>query len=153
MITCSSVPKEMAVSLAGDFPLPVLKIDYPMAREAVRAGLRVGVAATFPPTLVPTCKLLTEAAAEAGREIEIVQQVAPEAYTALLANDTATHDRLLLEAVRRLGEQGVSAIVLAQVSMARILPQLEGRARVPVLSSLHTSLAAVREALNETSRD
>ena len=153
MITCSSVPKEMAESLAGDFPLPVLKIDYPMAREAVRAGRRVGVAATFPPTLVPTCKLLTEAAAEAGGEIEIVQQVAPEAYTALLANDTATHDRLLLEAVGQLEKQGVSAIVLAQVSMARILPQLEGRARVPVLSSLHTSLAAVREALNETPRD
>ena len=153
MITCSSVPKEMAESLAGDFPLPVLKIDYPMAREAVRAGRRVGVAATFPPTLVPTCKLLNEAAAEAGVEIEIVQQVAPEAYTALLANDAATHDRLLLEAVGQLEQRGVSAIVLPQVSMARILPLVEGRTKVPVLSSLHTSLAAVREALNETSRD
>ncbi|MET0646836.1 MAG: hypothetical protein ABW208_09465, partial [Pyrinomonadaceae bacterium] len=38
MITCSSVPREMSDSLARDFSLPVLKIDYPMARRAVRAG-------------------------------------------------------------------------------------------------------------------
>ena len=124
-----------------------------MAREAVRAGRRIGVAATFPPTLAPTCKLLTEAAAEADSEIEIVQQVAPEAYTALLSNDTATHDRLLLEALGQLERRGVNAIILAQVSMARILPQVDGRVKVPVLSSLHTSLAAIREALNETSRN
>jgi aspartate/glutamate racemase len=147
MITCSSVPKEMAESLAGDFPVPILKIDYPMAREAVRAGRRVGVAATFQPTLVPTRKLLTEAAAEAGAEIEIVEEVTPEAYTALLANDTATHDRLLLDLVERLEKQGVAAVVLAQVSMARVLPLVGGRVRVPVLTSLHTSLDAIREAL------
>jgi hypothetical protein len=152
LITCSSVSREMADSLARDFSIPVLKIDYPMARRAVRAGRRIGVAATFPPTLAPTSKLLSEAAAEAGVEIEIVQEVAPEAYTALLANDAATHDRLLLEAIGRLGERDVSAIVLAQVSMARVLPQLEGRARVPVLTSLHTSLEAIREALAATAR-
>ena len=147
MITCSSVPKEMAEGLAGGSRMPVLKIDYPMAREAVRAGRRIGVAATFPPTLAPTTRLLTQAAAEAGGEIEIIQKVAPEAYAALLANDTATHDRLLLEVVGQLEQEGVDAIVLAQVSMARILPQAEGRSKVPVLSSLHTSLSAVREAL------
>lgn len=147
MITCSSVSREMAEELAGEFALPVLKIDYPLARQAVGAGARIGVAATFPPTLGPTTKLLKEAAAEAGREIEIIQEVSPDAYTALLANDTAKHDELLVGVVERLESQRVSAIVLAQVSMARILPRLEGRVKVPVLSSLHTSLEAVRESL------
>ncbi len=50
MITCSSVSREMAERLASDFALPVLKIDYPMMRQAVRAGARIGVAATFTPT-------------------------------------------------------------------------------------------------------
>jgi hypothetical protein len=147
MITCSSVPKEMADGLARDLSLPILKIDYPMARRAVSVGRRVGVAATFPPTLGPTSRLLTEAAAEAGVEIEIVQQVSPEAYTALLANDTTTHDELLLAAVDQLQSLDVAVIVLAQVSMARILPRLDGRVSVPVLSSLRTSLDAMREAL------
>jgi Asp/Glu/hydantoin racemase len=147
MITCSSVSKEMAERLAQNFSLPVLKIDYPMARQAVRAGAKIGVAATFPPTLAPTTKLINEAAAEAAREIEIVQEVSPDAYTALLANDLAKHDELLLGVIERLERQDVSAIVLAQVSMARVLPRLDGRVQVPVLSSLHTSLEAVRESL------
>lgn len=152
MITCSSVPREMSDSLARDFQMPVLKIDYPMARAAVRAGRRVGVAATFPPTLAPTSKLLNEAAAEAGVEIEIVQEVEPKAYDALLSNDTATHDRLLLELIERLQDRDVACVVLAQVSMARVLPLVGGRARVPVLTSLHTSLEAIRAAMAETSR-
>ena len=153
MITCSSVPREMSDSLARDFDFPVLKIDYPMARRAVRAGRRIGVAATFPPTLAPTSKLLREAAAEAGTEIEIVDEVEPEAYKALLAGDAAAHDELLAAAVARLQGRDVSAVVLAQVSMARTLPLIERTARVPVLTSLHTSLEAIREALSQTSRD
>lgn len=153
MVTCSSVSKETADSLARDFSFPVLKIDYPMARRAVRAGRRVGVAATFPPTLVPTSKLLRDAAAEAGVEIEIVEEVAPEAYTALLSNDAATHDELLAAAVENLQNRDVSTIVLAQVSMARTLPLIERTARVPVLTSLHTSLEAIREALAQPPRD
>jgi Asp/Glu/hydantoin racemase len=147
MVTCSSVSKETVDSLARDFSFPVLKIDYPMARRAVEAGRRIGVAATFPPTLVPTSRLLREAAAEAGAEIEIVEEVAPEAYRALLANDAATHDELLAAAVENLQGKDVSAVVLAQVSMARTLPLLERGARVPVLTSLHTSLEAIRGAL------
>jgi Asp/Glu/hydantoin racemase len=124
-----------------------LKIDYPMARTAVRMGKRIGVAATFEPTLEPTRRLLDEAAIEAETSIEIIQEVAPEAYKALLANDTERHDELLLAAIEVLERRDVSAIVLAQVSMARILPRLGGRIKAPVLSSLHTSLDAIREAL------
>jgi Asp/Glu/hydantoin racemase len=147
MVTCSSVSKEMVENIAGGFALPVLKIDYPMARRAVRAGRKIGVAATFPPTLVPTRRLLAEAAEEIGAGIEVVEDVTPEAYDALLAGDAARHDELLLDAVSRLEGRGVSAIVLAQVSMARVLPKLDGRVGVPVLSSLHTSLEAIRGAL------
>jgi glutamate racemase len=147
MVTCSSVPREMTESLARDFDFPVLKIDYPMARRAVSAGRRIGVAATFPPTLVPTSRLLREAAEESGVEIEIVEEVAAGAYDALLANDTATHDELLAAAVENLQQKDVSTVVLAQVSMARTLPLIERTARVPVLTSLHTSLEAIREAL------
>ncbi len=102
MVTCSSVSKEMTESLARDFDFPVLKIDYPMARRAVGAGRRIGVAATFPPTLVPTSKLIRDAAAEAGAEVEIVEDVTPEAYDALLSGDAARHDALVLGSIARL---------------------------------------------------
>jgi Asp/Glu/hydantoin racemase len=139
----------MITELGARAACPVLKIDHPMAQQAVRAGRRVGVVATFPPTLGPTRRLLGRAAAEAGTEVEIVEEVAPAAYDALLANDAARHDELLTAAVERLARQDVATIVLAQVSMARTLPRLEGLIKVPVLSSLHTSLAAVRARLEQ----
>ena len=147
MVTCSSVPLESVEKLAGSAGLPVLKIDYPMARRAVRAGRLIGVAATFPPTLGPTGRLLAEAAREARTEIEIVEDVTPEAYEALLSGDAEGHDRLLLEGIARLEARGVAVVVLAQVSMARVLPAAEGRFKVPLLTSLHTSLEALRAAL------
>src|ERR1044071_5383115 len=152
MVTCSSVSKELVDSLARDFQFPVLKIDYPMARRAVSAGRRIGVAATFPPTLVAPSRLLRAAAAEARAAIENVAEGAAEAYKALLAGDTATHDELLAKAVENLQNRDISAVVLAQVSMARTLPLISAGARVPVLTSLHTSLEAIREALGPTVR-
>lgn len=147
MITCSSVSLEMVAELRAESALPILKIDYPLAQRAVRAGRRIGLAATFAPAVEPTSKLLAVAAAEAQTSIELVQEVVPEAYQALLANDHARHDQLLLGALERLEQQGAAVIVLAQVSMTRILPQLEGRIQTPVFSSLQTSLAAVRAQL------
>lgn len=149
LITCSSVPMELVVELSAQVNIPIVKIDYPMAQQAVRAGRRVGVAATFAPTLGPTRRLLARAAAEAGVDIEIVEEVAPAAYDALLTNDLARHDELLTAAVAHLAAQDVATIVLAQVSMARTLPRLEGITKVPVLTSLRTSLAAVRAQLKQ----
>jgi Asp/Glu/hydantoin racemase len=151
MVTCSSVTKGMVEQLSPLFDLPVLKIDYPMAREAVGAGrLKIGIAATFPPTVVPTSRLISEAAEEAGTAIEIIQEVVPGAYDALLSGDDETHDALLCAGVERLAVRGVDVIVLAQISMARVLHRLEGKIGVPVLSSLHTSLSAIRDALEKT---
>jgi len=150
LVTCSSVSGEMRERLRRAFDFPVLKIDDPMARRAVMAGSRIGVAVTFPPTVETTGKLLRESAAEAGRAVEIITEVAPEAYQALLSGDQQKHDELLLALINRLDEQNVDAIVLAQVSMARVFPQLGERLKAPVLTSLHTSLDAVRQALQES---
>jgi Asp/Glu/hydantoin racemase len=147
MITCSSVTQEMIDQLRAEYSFPILKIDYPMAQQAVRIGKRIGIAATFPPTIEPTSTLLVSAAEKEEVPIELVREVVPEAYQALLANDLQKHDELLFGAIERLEAQDVAVIVLAQVSMARILPRLGDRGQIPVLTSLHTSLEAIRAAL------
>ncbi len=152
MITCSSTPRRLVRNLAEGSRIPVLKIDDPMATRAVRAGRRIGVAITFRPTLEPTTRLLNETAAEAGAAIELVPAIVSEAYEALLGGRPERHDELLLAAIDELVSAPVDAVVLAQVSMARLLPKLEGRYAVPVLSSLETSLEALREALGERAR-
>lgn len=145
MLTCSAVPDAVVEELRAAAGIPLLKIDESLARAAVCSGRRIGVAVTFAPTVEPTRRLLLETAAALGRQIEIEVEIAAGAYDALLGGDAELHDRLLLQTVTNLGRCDV--VVLAQVSMARILERARAAVRVPVLSSLETSLAAIREAL------
>ena len=105
-------------------------IDEPMAREAVKAGGRIGVAVTFPPTIEPTTKLLRDTAARSHAGIVIVTEVMPDAYDALLAGDFQTHDARLLEGISHLVDQNVNAVVLDR-SRWRESETLNGKFRCP----------------------
>lgn len=147
MVTCSAVTQEIMQSLSAGAGIPMLKIDNPMAEEAVRAGGRLGVVITFRPTAEPTSKLLLDAAQRAGTTVELEPAIVPEAYEALLGGNPELHDELLLRTIDELAGKGVNGIVLAQVSMARLLPKLKDRVPVPVFSSLPSSLKRIRELL------
>ncbi|HEV2445294.1 MAG TPA: aspartate/glutamate racemase family protein [Candidatus Sulfopaludibacter sp.] len=142
MVTCSSIGP--AASLARSvFDFPVIRVDEAMAEEAVRAGRRIGVAATLRTTLEPTVELLREKAKAAQREVVLLEALCEGAFEAVLAGDTATHDRILADSLLRLADT-VDVVVLAQASMARVVDALPaGAIRVPI----HTSPAlAVQRA-------
>ncbi len=133
MVTCSSIGPGVAVARML-FDFPVLRVDEPMAREAVRIGRTIGVAATLRTTLEPTIALVEQTAAAEGREITIVPSLAEGAFEAVLAGNTERHDALLIESLHKLRSQ-VDVIVLAQASMARVIPQLGASDGPPILSS------------------
>ncbi|HYW44938.1 MAG TPA: aspartate/glutamate racemase family protein [Bryobacteraceae bacterium] len=134
VVTCSSIGP--AARVAGSvFDFPVIRVDDAMAEKAVRAGRRIGVAATLRTTLEPTVALLREKAQAAGRQVDVVEALCEGAFQAVLSGDTNTHDRLLSDSLVRLMED-VDVIVLAQASMARVVETLPaGSGRVPILSS------------------
>ena len=148
LITCSTI-SPCVDDVRPTAPLPVLKIDEAMIAEAVRLGYKIGVAATAATTLEPTRSLLEEAAARAGKAIEVELVFVDAALPALLAGDAATHDRLLKAEVLALAERS-DVVVLAQASMARVLAVIPEAARpVPILSSPHLALAQVRGLLSK----
>lgn len=147
LIACSSVPRRMVAALREGSEIPIVKIDEPMARRAIEAGSRIGVMATLPSTVEPTSSLILETAEDTGKPVELVTRLEAAAFQALNTGDAERHDSLLVAALEALQEENVDAIVLAQVSMARVLPKLDGRLRVPVLSSPSTSLEGLRAAL------
>jgi aspartate/glutamate racemase len=147
LLTCSAVPAATLAKLRGGAGIALLKIDEPMCDAAVRSGARIGLVVSFPPTSATTRGLLTEAATRAGKRIEIVEEQAPEALEALLAGDDTTHDAMLVAAADRLAKKAPDSIVLAQVSMASLVPRLTARLALPVFSSLASSLDAVRAIL------
>ena len=147
VLTCSAVTRETLAALREAAGYPILKIDEPIARRAVDACSRIGVLATFPPTLATMRHLLEDAAQECGKNVEILEELAADALKALLSGDVARHDACLLASVERLAARSPDAIVLAQVSMARLAGEAARRAGRPVFSSLETSLAEVRRIL------
>jgi len=147
MVTCSSIGK--AVEMAAElYDQPVLRVDRAMAEKAVSIGKRIGVVATVKTTLEPTVRLIRKKAAEHKREVTVIERVAEEAFEALLAGDTARHDEILKQTIVGLADE-VDVVVLAQVSMARLVPSL-GNTRVPVLSSPQSGVKMLIEALQHT---
>ena len=141
---CSSVG-EATDLLRSMIRTPIVKVDEAMAEEACALGPRIGVVATVSTTLEPTVRLIRKKAAERRIEIQVTESIAPGAFEALLAGDAAKHDDILKRAIIELAGQ-VDVIVLAQVSMARLVPSL-GSLSVPVLSSPQSGVASVKRAL------
>jgi Asp/Glu/hydantoin racemase len=139
VVTCSSIGP--AVDASRDFvPVPVLRIDEPMADEAVRIGSRVGVLATLSTTLEPTAELVERR----GNGVEVVSHLCDGAFDALQAGDLERHDELIRHGLRELEPQ-VDVVVLAQASMARVVDALQ--TTVPVLSSPRLGMQRVAELL------
>jgi Asp/Glu/hydantoin racemase len=145
MVTCSSIGAAIPIARL-QFDFPILRIDEAMAEAAVRAGRRIGVAATLRTTLEPTIGLLRDTASAAQREVEIVPELCEGAFEAVLSGDTARHDELVSAALRGLREK-VDVVVLAQASMARVLAQMDPSGGAPVLSSPELAVRSARAFL------
>lgn len=141
---CSSVG-EAASAARPVIGVPIIKVDDAMTERAVSIGRRIGVVATVKTTLEPTVRLIRAKAVAAGKEIEITEALAEGAFQALLAGNGDQHDVIVKNTIQGLADK-VDVIVLAQVSMARLVPQLTG-IKVPVMSSPQSGVEAVRDAL------
>jgi Asp/Glu/hydantoin racemase len=145
MVTCSSIGA--AVNVARSlYDIPVFRIDEAMAREAVTRGPRIGVAATLRTTLEPTVALLDETARQAGRDVTVLPALFEGAFEAVVAGDTARHDKMVTEGLADLRGRS-DVVVLAQASMARVLPGL-GPDGAPILASPELAVRHMREALD-----
>ena len=141
---CSSVG-EAASAARPVIGIPIIKIDDNMTEHAITMGRRIGVVATVKTTLEPTVRLIRAKAAAAGKDIEITEAVAEGAFQALLDGKSEQHDEIVKRTIVSLADS-VDVIVLAQVSMARLIPQLADL-KVPVMSSPRSGVEAVRDAL------
>lgn len=143
---CSSIGE--LVPLAREhLRVPIVRIDEAMAELAVARGRRIGVAATLATTLAPTVRLLKAKAAAAGREVAIEQRLVADAYRKLMSGDREGHDEELARALAALAPT-VDVVVLAQASMARVLPRLPREQQEKCLTSPPLAMERVREALS-----
>lgn len=132
LFTCSAfgpcierVERELA-------PLPVRKPNEAMIKQAVSCGGRIGLLATFAPTLATM-------PAEFPASANVVPIFVDRALEALAAGNGELHDQLIAEAA---ANAEIDVAILAQFSMARAVTTVRNRVGYPVIT---TPDAAVRE--------
>lgn len=143
---CSSVGEAADVA-ANIVNIPIVKIDAPMAREAVRLGSKIAVIATAVSTIEPSSRLVERMAKEAGKEVTVDRCFVEGAYDFLLkTGDKQKHNEMVIAKIHEAAKDH-DVIVLAQGSMYHLIPLLDD-IKVPVLTSLETGVAQIREVLN-----
>lgn len=134
LVTCSSIGAAVEIA-AKTSAIPVMRVDLPMADEAVCRGRRIAVLATLATTLAPTADLIERRAAAANREVEICPRLCHGAFDELMKGDAAAHDAAVAAALDEIANDA-DVVVLAQASMARVVEAVTGRSReIPILTS------------------
>ena len=145
--SCSTVG-EVADLYEKEVSIPVMKVDLPMAQEAVKLGTKIALIATVETTLGPSQRLIEKVGTAQGKTMVCTQYLQNPAWDALQAGHPEEHNRILMENIRKLDTMGYDAIVMAQVSMRALLPELKD-VKTPLLCSFFSGYGAIAEKLNE----
>jgi aspartate/glutamate racemase len=146
LLTCTAYsPVVDEVQKQSD--IPVLKIDELMVRDALSRATWIGLVATVPAGLNMQRQLISQIAADMGREVKLDAVLKPEAFQALSSGNREEHDRIVLAEVERLAERN-ELVMLAQASMGHLATKVPARIKVPVLSSPILAVQKVKEMLD-----
>lgn len=144
LFTCSAFGPAIEAAQAA-LAIPVLKPNEAMFDEALAAGRRVGLLATFAPS-VPALKAeLEQMARQRHVRLEITTQTIPSALKALHAGRADEHDRLIAEAADDIG--ACDALILGQFSMASAATAIPARPGRRVLTSPTSAVMQLKRVL------
>ncbi len=140
LFTCSAFGPCIDAVARAHVSIPVLKPNEAMVAQASSLGCRIGLIASFAPTLQ---SMPTEFPSDTELHCELVE----DAMLALDAGETARHDALVVAAAERLVNQGCAVIALAQFSMARARRLVAEHTGLPVLTTVDSAVMELRRRL------
>jgi aspartate/glutamate racemase len=141
LFTCSAFGPCIDAVARRHADRPVLKPNEAMIEDAVASGKRIGLVASFAPTL-------SSMPAEFPADCALDSELTEEALAALSRGDLPGHDRCIADAAQKLAERGAGVIALAQFSMARARTAVAARCGLPVLTTVDSAMRALRRRLN-----
>ena len=130
--TCSTIGGA-AEAVPIPSPIRVLRIDRPMAEQAVGSNRRILLCAALRSTFAPTLALLREVATRSTGSLDVVEVFCEGAWPHFERGDHAAYYRevaLTIESMAR----PTDLVLLAQASMAPVA-ELVAHLNIPVLSS------------------
>ncbi len=125
--------------------LLVLKPNEAMFEHALAQGSRLGLLATFPPSMASMEDELREAAVQNGHRYTLRTVCVPEALRALKAGDARRHDELVATAATEFDD--VDTLMLAHFSTSRARLAVEAVVTARVVTSPDSAVIALRKRL------
>jgi len=144
LFTCSAFGEAIDAA-AARAQVPVLKPNEAMFEAALAAGRRIGMLATFAPSVESMEDEFRAMAETHGSPATIETFCVPGAMAALKAGDAATHNRLIAEAAPRFAD--CDAVLLAHFSTSRAAAAVAAVVGAPVLTSPGSAVAKLRSII------
>lgn len=145
LFTCSAFGEAIEAAAEDHAPMPVLKPNEAMFEDALDAGPRIGLLATFGPSVPSMEREFETMSANAGGKTRLKTACVPKAMEALRAGDAETHNKLVAKGAKELAD--CDAVMLAQFSTAQAKDLVADAIGVPILTSPESAVAKLKSAL------
>jgi Asp/Glu/hydantoin racemase len=143
LVTCSAFGPAIE-RMARELPVPVLKPNEAMFREAIGRGRRIGMLATFAPSVLTMTEEFEQFVGEAGAQASLETIVVEGAMDALRKGDADRHNVLIAARAPELAH--CDAIMLAHFSTSRALAAVTAAVATPVLTAPDAAVDRIRAA-------
>ncbi|MGE0750369.1 MAG: aspartate/glutamate racemase family protein [Variibacter sp.] len=144
LVTCSAFGPAIE-RLAEVMPIPVVKPNEAMFEAALAQGKRIGMLATFAPSVPTMVAEFDEFVGSKYPDATLKTVTVPEAMTHLRKGDAETHNRLLAERAPELGDQ--DAIMLAHFSTSLAADAVRAKVTPPVLSAPQSAVKRMKSLI------
>ncbi|MGI4797270.1 MAG: aspartate/glutamate racemase family protein [Janthinobacterium lividum] len=141
LITCSAFGPAID-RLIEAVPIPVLKPNEAMFRGALEQGKRIGMLATFAPSVATMTDEFEEFVAETGSPAQLTTVLVADAIDLMKKGDPEAHNRLVAARAPELA--GYDAIMLAHFSTSRAAAAVRAVVDVPVLTAPDAAVERMR---------
>ncbi|HUS96174.1 MAG TPA: aspartate/glutamate racemase family protein [Hyphomicrobiaceae bacterium] len=132
LVTCSAFGPAIE-QMARDLPIPVLKPNEAMFRAALATGSKIGMLATFAPSVLTMTEEFDEFVQAAEADATLRTVVADGAMDALRSGDAETHNSRVAACAHELDD--CDAIMLAHFSTSRAMSLVKSVVQIPVLAA------------------
>jgi len=149
LVTCSAFGPAIE-RMGRELPIPVLKPNDAMFQAALSRGTRIGMLATFAPSVLTMTDEFDAFALAAGSPATLRTIVVDGAMDALRKGDAQTHNELVAARAPELAD--CDAIMLAHFSTSRAFDLTRQAVKTPLLTSPDSAVDRLRDLVGTSAR-